>query len=66
MTANREKAEGIDMDSVCRTLARVLATLEETQYTKDSNDHKERQAEVLTHRDLPDQASEVTTRRANR
>ena len=45
--------EGIDMASLCRTVLKVVARLEEQQYTASEN----RQAAVSQHDDLPDLAS---------
>lgn len=58
-------AAGIDMQAVCRTLARMLVRLDETGYTDDSYQLSEtQQADVLKHTSLPDRASEDITRRA--
>lgn len=48
------EGEGVNMSSLCRTLARVLALLDENEYT-DRN----RQDTVVEHVALPDPASEV-------
>jgi hypothetical protein len=53
-------AEGIDMASLCRTLARVLAHLDEGEYTQE---HKQ-QDTVRQHDVLPDPASVSPTREA--
>lgn len=53
-------AEGIDMAALCRTLARVLAQLDEGEYTQE---HKQ-QDTVSKHDVLPDPASELDTREA--
>jgi hypothetical protein len=53
-TEQRER--GINMVGIYRTVLRVIAHLEETDYTGQNS----RQAEVLKHRDLPDPASSVT------
>jgi hypothetical protein len=49
----QSEAQGVNMSSLCRTLARVLALLEENEYT-DRN----QQDTVLQHAALPDPASE--------
>ncbi len=49
----RIEEEGVNMSSLCRTLARVLALLDENEYT-DRN----RRDTVLKHDALPDPASE--------
>jgi hypothetical protein len=54
----RSGAEGVNMSSLCRTLARVLALLEENEYT-DRN----QQDTVLQHAALPDPASDVAPAR---
>jgi hypothetical protein len=46
-------AEGVNMRSLCQTLARVLALLDEREYTEE-----DRQDTVRKHDALPDQASE--------
>ena len=55
----KTNGEGINMSSLCRTLARVLVNLDEGEYTENM-----RQDTVQQHDALPDQASEVSTREA--
>lgn len=50
--------EGVNMSSLCRTLARVLALLDENEYTGGN-----RQDSVRQHDALPDPASEQTPAR---
>jgi hypothetical protein len=50
---------GINMSSLCRTLARVLVNLDEGEYTEEV-----RQDTVYQHDVSPDQASEASTREA--
>lgn len=52
-------AEGINMASLCRTLARVLVLLEETGYSNG-----QQQDTVLEHNALPDPASGLNTHEA--
>lgn len=52
--------DGVDMVAISRILLRVLAQLDEREYT---DSHKGRQAEVLAHDDPPDPASDVNTTR---
>ena len=60
-TADKEKSyEGVDMVGISRILLRVLAQLDEREYT---DSHKGRQAEVLAHDDPPNPASEESTTR---
>lgn len=54
----RSAAEGVNMSSLCRTLARVLALLDESEYTGGN-----RQDTVVEHDALPDQASEIAPAR---
>lgn len=54
----QNSGEGVNMSSLCRTLARVLALLDESEYTGGN-----RQDTVLKHDALPDQASEVAPAR---
>jgi hypothetical protein len=49
-------AEGVNMRSLCQTLARVLALLDETEYTEENQ-----QDTVRKHDALPDQASDDDT-----
>jgi len=53
-----KQTEGIDLLTAYRTVLRVLARLESSEYTSDD----ERQADVWGHDDLPDPASEYCTR----
>lgn len=50
---SKNSEDGVNMSSLCRTLARVLALLDESEYT-DRN----RQDSVRKHDALPDPASE--------
>ena len=54
------QAEGIDLVAAYRTVLRSLARLESEEYTSGN----EQQAAVLEHTDLPDPASESSTRQA--
>jgi hypothetical protein len=54
----RSEADGVNMSSLCRTLARVLALLDESEYTGGN-----RQDTVMEHAALPDQASEIAPAR---
>ena len=65
-TGNQGKASdsqtdtgGINMSSLCRTLARVLVNLDEGGYTEEV-----RQDTVLQHDASPDPASDTDTREA--
>jgi hypothetical protein len=51
-----QREEGLDMVGIYRTVLRVIAHLEETDYTEQNS----RQDEVYHHPDLPDPASSVT------
>lgn len=53
--AVKNEVEGVNMPSLCRTLARVLALLDESEYTDG-----DRQDTVRQHAALPDPASEET------
>ena len=58
----REKQlnNGTNLVDVSRTLLRIVAHLQETQYSETtSTELSEQQAEVVVHNDLPDPASEV-------
>ncbi|GIK64278.1 MAG: hypothetical protein BroJett018_20720 [Chloroflexota bacterium] len=55
---SKNSEDGVNMSSLCRTLARVLALLDENEYT-DGN----RQDTVVEHAALPDPASEVAPAR---
>ena len=57
---NETKSSGVDMVAISRILLRILAHLEEVEYTES---HIERQAEVLAHDDPPDPASDHDTAR---
>jgi hypothetical protein len=59
-TDSQNDGKGINMSSLCRTLARVLVNLDEGEYTGNV-----RQDTVLEHDALPDQASDVSTREAS-
>ena len=52
------QVEGIDLVAAYRTVLRALARLESGEYTSDD----EQQADVWGHDDLPDPASEKSTR----
>ena len=54
------EAEGINMPSLYRTLARVLVNLDEDEYTENMQ-----QSAVYQHDALPDQASDSDTREAS-
>ena len=53
-----QQQEGIDLVAAYQTILRTLARLESQEYTSGN----ERQAEVWGHDDLPDPASESSTR----
>jgi hypothetical protein len=55
-----QSGEGVDMVAISQILLRVLAQLEEREYT---DLQKERQADVVVHDDPPDPASDVDTAR---
>ena len=59
VTDSQPDGLGINMSSLCRTLARVLVNLETDEYTGNMQ-----QSTVVEHDALPDQASEVRTREA--
>jgi hypothetical protein len=54
------ETEGIDMASLCHTVVRVLALLDEDEYTVNTQ-----QDTVLEHDALPDPASASDTREAS-
>jgi hypothetical protein len=51
--------DGINLLSVYRSILRIVARLEESEYTEGNS--LLRQTEVLEHSDLADPASDVTT-----
>ena len=53
----KTEASGINMSSLCQTLARVLVNLDECGYTEEV-----RQDTVLQHDASPNQASDTDTR----
>jgi len=54
--------EQVNLETISRTLLRIVARLPKKQYHDDkSNGHNRRQAEVVEHSDLPDPASDATT-----
>ena len=53
-----KKAEGIDLVAAYRTVLRSHARLESGEYTSGND----QQADVYHHTDLPDPASDVSTR----
>lgn len=55
----KTNGEGVNMSSLCRTLARVLVNLETDEYTGNMQ-----QSTVVEHDALPDQASDLGTREA--
>ena len=56
-SASQSDGKGINMSSLCRTLARVLVNLDEGEYTEEV-----RQDTVHQHDVSPNPASESTTR----
>ena len=54
------ETNGVDMVAISRILLRILAHLEEVEYT---DSHIERQAEVLAHDDPPDPTRDMGTTR---
>ena len=56
-TESKTGAKGINMLSLCQTLARVLVNLDEGEYTEEV-----RQDTVVQHDVSPDQASDFGTR----
>ena len=58
---NEPKANGVDMVAISRILLRILAHLEEVEYTES---HIKRQIDVLAHDDPPDPASDKDTTRS--
>ena len=58
---NETKSSGVDMVAISRILLRILAHLEEVEYTES---HIERQIDVVVHDDPPDPASDNTTTRS--
>jgi hypothetical protein len=59
-TESKTGVKGINMSSLCQTLARVLVNLNEGEYTGNV-----RQDTVLKHDVSPDQASDSGTREAS-
>jgi hypothetical protein len=55
------KADGVDMVAISRILLRILAHLEEVEYTES---YIKRQIDVLAHDDPPDPASDKDTTRS--
>ena len=58
---NETKPSGVDMVAISRILLRILAHLEEVEYTES---HIERQIDVWGHDDPPDPASDKDTTRS--
>ena len=56
---NIAETEGINLVSVYRSLLRIVARLDESEYTEDNS--LLRQTEVVEHSNLADPASDVTT-----
>jgi hypothetical protein len=52
---DQDQREGINLESVYRSLLKIVANLEESQYTEETS----RQTEVVEHPDLADPASDV-------
>ena len=53
--------DGIDLVATSGILLRVVAHINETQYTDSNSDQKQRQIEVQPHNDLSDPASAEDT-----
>jgi len=54
--------EGVNLETISRTLLRIVARLPKREYHDDkSNGHNRRQADEFPLDDLPDPASDVTT-----
>jgi hypothetical protein len=58
---NTQTQPGIHLETVCRSLLRIVAHFNETLYTEASSTENERQAEVYQHPDLSDPASDDDT-----
>ena len=53
--------DGIDLVAASKTLLRVVADWQQSEYTEDSSTENGRQAEVVVHNDLSNPASDVST-----
>ncbi len=58
---NKQPQDGINQVHVSRALLRIVAQLNEKQYTEGNSTQNRRQAEVVEHNDLSDPASEDDT-----
>lgn len=58
---NTKPPQSVHLETVYRTLLRMVAYLEETGYTEDPSDINLRQAEVYQHPDPADPASDDDT-----
>ncbi len=58
-TPQLNNEQGMNLESVYRSLLRIVARLDENEYTEGNS--LLRQTEVLKHSDLADPASDVTT-----
>lgn len=54
---NKQPQDGINQLHVSRTLLRIVAELNEKQYTEGNSTQNRRQAAVVEHNDLSDPAS---------
>lgn len=57
----RQSNDGIDLVAASGILLRVVADWQQTEYTDNNPDQKERQIEVQQHNDLSDPASDEST-----
>ena len=57
----KQAQDGINQLHVSRTLLRIVAELNEKQYTEGNSTQNGRQAEVVEHNDLSNPASDVST-----
>ena len=58
---NKQPQDGINQVHVSRALLRIVAQLNEKQYTEGNSTQNRRQAEVVEHNDLSDPASASDT-----
>jgi hypothetical protein len=58
---NTKSPQGVHLETVYRTLLRMVAYLEETGYTEEQSDMNLRQVEVFQHPDPADPASDGCT-----
>jgi hypothetical protein len=59
---NSQTNEGVNLETISRTLLRIVARLPKNEYSvSKSNGHIRRQVEVLEYPDLPDPASDRST-----